>query len=106
MPSAHVAQGTLVPFASDWPHYWPEASRTSKRRQQPVEDVRTDGLRQVMIEARFLRALDVGVAAVAGERDEHEILVRRILTDDPRQLVAVHAGKTDVDERDVRCARA
>src|SRR5712671_4522238 len=50
------------------------AGYPSQRCEQAVQHIRTDGLRQVVIETGLLRAADVGVAPIAGDGDEHEVL--------------------------------
>ena len=55
-----------------------------------------------MIEARFLRALAVGVLPVAGHGDQPHIFGLWSLPKLPRDLIAVHAWQAKIQQHDIR----
>ena len=61
---------------------------------------RVHRLDQVGVEARLLAALAIVLLAVTGERDE-PAAPAELIADAPRQLVAVHDRKADVEDGDV-----
>src|SRR5580704_969651 len=60
---------------------------------------KVDGLDQMRIEPRRLRALDILGLTIAGQGDEPNVTTAR--ADPFRHLVPVHVGKTNIQEHDV-----
>ena len=80
----------------------PVAPRLRQAGDQVLQGRRVHRLDQVMVETGVGGALLVVLAAaIARERDEDDVPQRGILAREPRDLVPVDPGKTDVDEHDV-----
>src|SRR5687768_17712810 len=68
---------------------------------RPFEQVRVDGLREVVVEARFDGFFLVLSLAVTRQRDQADVARRGVPAQPSGDFVAVDLGKADVDDRDV-----
>src|SRR5690606_3237140 len=70
--------------------------------QERLEGARVDRLDHVLVEAGLERALAIAGLAVAGHRDQAQIVHARERAQAVGQLVAVHERQADVEQRGVR----
>ena len=85
-----------------WVYEQLSSSAGSSVRQERKQGVVVERLDEVMVEARFLRAAAVLVLAVAGDGDDDGVLAALFPPEPGRDLVAVHAGKPDVEQDEFR----
>src|SRR5687767_8189037 len=67
----------------------------------PFEQLRVDGLREVVVEARFDGLFLVLSLAVTRQRDQPDVARGGVRAEPSGDFVAVDLGKADVDDRDV-----
>src|SRR5688572_31728591 len=114
--SALASAGTSAmssPLAGLWIFIGRAGKRTGSRgrlmradrREDLLEQLGLDRLREVMVEASVPRALAIGILAPARDGNERGPAHLRALPQRPGDLVTAHAGKADVHQHDLRTER-
>src|SRR5580700_3533087 len=78
------------------------AGTRTGRREQRFQDLGSGRLREVVIESGVPRTLAVRFLTVARQRGDDGALGPRLRPQTPGDLVAAHAGKTNVEQDDLR----
>src|SRR5216117_351728 len=80
----------------------PELKAGARASENGEDAVQVDRLDHVLVEARFLRRLEVLRLSPARHGDEDAVRGLRTPAQAARQVVAVHLWQPDIEERDLR----
>src|SRR5262245_27953983 len=98
-----AARSVLTQFSNKQLLYVPIGPRCAASTPQHLgQALMIDRFCQMMIEAGLCAALKIAVAAPTGLRHQLHIAPLRHGTNLPRQVVAVHPGQANIDERGIR----